>query len=403
MIPAWLQLLIKILSVLLMSASLAAVLLQIRRQPRLRTDRPVKLGWLYIIIGILISRLLLVVLGLFVGEGSLENTWVHWDAQHYRTLMTNGYTADTSGDGWLYIVFFPLYPALCRLAGGTFLSMMAVSWACLLGAAVLIGRMTPSSDRFWAVLWLAVFPATVFLGAPYTESLFLLTTGLTLYMLRKRKWGTAGVFGMLAALTRNLGVLTALAFITEFLIAYGERVREGNAEWKHIFRSIATEGGLWCGLIPFGTLIYLMINQLVYGDPFIFMTIQKEHWSQSFGFFGQTMVTTIHYAAFYDEWIYRACLFIPQAVMMVISLITFPLLFRRMRASEAVYSFAYFLCILSPTWLLSYNRYLMGMVTLYPAMARAVRPVWARTLLTALMLLASVPLAIAYLKGWPVM
>lgn len=117
-------------------------------------------------------------------------------------------------------------------------------------------------------------------------------------------------------------------------------------------------------------MLYLGLNQAIYGDPFIFMQIQKDHWSQSFGFFGQTMVTSLNYALYYDEWLYRICLFIPQTALMVIMLITLPCLLRRMTAADAVYSVAYVLCIMSPTWLLSFPRYLMGMATLYPAMAR---------------------------------
>jgi hypothetical protein len=243
----------------------------------------------------------------------------------------------------------------------------------------------------------------VFLGAPYTESLFLLTTGLSLEFVRKKRWWAAGLAGMMAALTRNLGVLTALAFVTGYLMDYREKVVGGQAKWKDLPRNIILKGGLWCALIPMGTVIYLIINVVVYGDPLIFLTIQKQHWSQSFGFFANTVVTSLRYALNYKEWLYRLYLFIPQTVAIAISLITLPWLLKKMTAAEAVYSLAYVICIMSPTWLLSYPRYLMGLVTLYPAMARMIRPTWARLACTAIFLFLMISFTFAYVRGWPVL
>jgi len=220
---------------------------------------------------------------------------------------------------------------------------------------------------------------------------------------RKRKWIWAGICGMLAALTRNLGVLTALAFVVEYLMMHREKVVRGETSWKKLIPAIIKGGGLYCVLIPLGTVIYLILNHAVYGDPFIFLQIQKDHWNQSFGFFGQTLVTSLDYAINYNEWLYQICLFIPQTVMMVVTLVTLPFVLRKMSAAEAVYSLAYVICCMSPTWLLSYPRYLMGLAPLYPALARTVRPLWARILLTVIFFAIMAPLTICYLKGWPVL
>lgn len=398
-----LELAIKAVSVALMALSVWAAAAQVRRNPKLETGRPGKRRWIYVVAAVLGSRALILLMSLALGFGPVEEMWTRWDAVHYTTIVEQGYTADQSTQAWLNIVFFPLYPALCRLLGGNFWAMLAVSWGCLAGAAVVIDRLCPPRAGFWALLWLCLFPVTVFLGAPYTESLFLLTTAMALEMVRRKKWLFAGIWGMLAALTRNVGVLTSLAFITGYLMDFRERVERGEAAWRGLVPAIIRGGGLWCALIPLGTVLYLGLNQAIYGDPFIFMQIQKDHWSQSFGFFGQTMVTSLSYALYYDEWLYRICLFIPQTALMAITLVALPFLLRRMTAADAVYSVAYVLCIMSPTWLLSFPRYLMGMATLYPAMARAIRPRWARIMTACLLAAAMIPLTIAYLRGWPVL
>lgn len=103
----------------------------------------------------------------------------------------------------------------------------------------------PPRAGFWALLWLCLFPVTVFLGAPYTESLFLLTTAMALEMVRRKKWLFAGIWGMLAALTRNVGVLTSLAFITGYLMDFRERVGRVKPPGEGSFRLLS--GAAVCG------------------------------------------------------------------------------------------------------------------------------------------------------------
>lgn len=58
-----------------------------------------------------------------------------------------------------------------------------------------------------AVLYLAVFPASFFLFAAYTEAPFLLAAVLSLRAARRRSWVWAGFWGGAAALTRLTGAL----------------------------------------------------------------------------------------------------------------------------------------------------------------------------------------------------
>ncbi len=68
-----------------------------------------------------------------------------------------------------------------------------------------------------AVLYLLVFPTTLFLSAVYAESLFLALTVAAFYHARRGQWWIAGALGGLAALARPHGVLLALPLAVEYL------------------------------------------------------------------------------------------------------------------------------------------------------------------------------------------
>ena len=88
----------------------------------------------------ILSRVLLAVLSMALyPDQSLASMWSRWDAHHYLWIAENGYTADQSlGDGWLYIVFYPLFPWLTTLLGGSFAAAEAVSWLSLVGVCLLL-------------------------------------------------------------------------------------------------------------------------------------------------------------------------------------------------------------------------------------------------------------------------
>ena len=77
----------------------------------------------------------------------------------------------------------------------------------------LVRRRLGAADAQRAVLYLAVFPTTLFLGAVYGESLFLALALATFVLAEKRRMGWAAVAAGLALLTRAQGValLPALA------------------------------------------------------------------------------------------------------------------------------------------------------------------------------------------------
>src|ERR671922_213675 len=106
-----------------------------------------------------------------------------WDAVWYLRIADSGY-----GDSTPRAAFFPLYPLLIRSlaapVGGSQAALLIASYlislAAFLGALVLLYRLASLElgRRFASptLLLLAVFPAALYFGAPYSESLFLLVS-----------------------------------------------------------------------------------------------------------------------------------------------------------------------------------------------------------------------------------
>ena len=149
--------------------------------------------------------------------GAAIDVWSRWDSEWYLRIAESGYDWPSSTPA-----FFPLYPLLVggvgRLFGGHFLlagllvSLAAGAAAFALLYRLVLRRFRPD-DGFRAVLYLALFPTSLFLGAVYPESLFLALAIGTFVLAEERRAGWASVTAGLALLTRPYGValLPALA------------------------------------------------------------------------------------------------------------------------------------------------------------------------------------------------
>ncbi len=152
--------------------------------------------------------------------GWLTDVWARWDSVFFLRIAEHGYDAGSHADA----AFYPLYPALVavagRLLGGHFvLGGILVSLAACLGAFCLLFRIAEShlgaDGARRAVLYLAVFPMTLFLGAVYSESLFLFLALASFALASRGRFLGAGAAAGLALLTRvtGLALLPALLLI----------------------------------------------------------------------------------------------------------------------------------------------------------------------------------------------
>jgi hypothetical protein len=152
--------------------------------------------------------------------GLLVDVWARWDSVWFLRIAEDGYGAAEAAA----TAFYPLYPLLVGLLGRVLLGHyvlagVLISLAATLGAFALLHRLAeeklgPGGARR-AVLYLAVFPFAVFLGAVYSEALFLFLSLAAFVLAERGKFLGAGVSAGLAWLTRPLGIalLPALALI----------------------------------------------------------------------------------------------------------------------------------------------------------------------------------------------
>jgi hypothetical protein len=149
--------------------------------------------------------------------GAGIDVWARWDSDWYLRIAESGYDWPSSTPA-----FFPLYPLLVgglgRVLGGHYLlAGLAVSLAAAAVAFALLQRLVltrfGAGDAFRSVVYLALFPTSLFLGAVYAESLFLALAIGTFVLAGERRPGWASVTAGLALLTRPYGValLPALA------------------------------------------------------------------------------------------------------------------------------------------------------------------------------------------------
>lgn len=216
---------------------------------------------------------------------SVGGIWHIYDSNHYINIVRWGY--GTTEERRVLIVFFPLFPLLIKIFSYIFkdylLSGLVVSnIAYAVGALYLYKIVQLDFSRKRAirtVMYFSVFPTAYFMHAAYTEALFIALVVACFYYARKKRWLIAGILGALVSATRLSGIVIILALLLEYL---------HQREWKikNITLNIS-----WISLVPLGLCSYLIINYLVFGHPFHFLSLQKEVWHKTLslplkGFFG---------------------------------------------------------------------------------------------------------------------
>lgn len=200
------------------------------------------------------------------------NYWAHWDGAWYAQIATEGYETGAPAS----TAFFPLYPMLVRLGtllggGPAFWGVMVSLAATLLTFYFLYGiaeRLYNTEVARTSTLALAFFPTAFFLNAVYTEALFLmLTTGSIWALYTRRNLLLAGLFGALAAATRNLGLLLLIPLFVE---------------WYRNRREFGTGGLAGILLVPTGLIAYGIFLAGRFGDPMISARQQEEYWGRTF-------------------------------------------------------------------------------------------------------------------------
>lgn len=189
------------------------------------------------------------------GLGRALGSLARWDATWYLSIGHSGYGSTEP----VRAAFFPLYPAAVRVGAlgipsgwAMLLASYVVSGAALFVALVLMYRLVELElgRRFApaAVMLLALWPASFFFSAPYSESLFLALSIGMFYAARTDHWAWAGGLCAAATATRATGMLLLLPL---GIMAWRAR----KLEWVLVGPIGAVVFSLWlsiAGLRPFG-------------------------------------------------------------------------------------------------------------------------------------------------------
>lgn len=210
-----------------------------------------------------------------------------------------------------------------------------------------------------AVIAMSLFPSAYALIPPYTEPLFLLASIWAFVAARRGSWATAGVLGLVAALTRIQGVLLLPALLVEFLL-----------RGRRIDRSM-----LWLALIAIGPLVYLGINQATYGDPLYFLQVQRDNfhvqavapWDAMGALVGRLMSERPD-----ARWvIVNLAPFL--TIVLLVGVTAWALLSRRSRPGYAVWTVLQLVTFASLSWPISVPRYVLGVFPAFLALGGLAR------------------------------
>lgn len=310
-------------------------------------------------------------------EGAFQQLQ-RWDAAHYIRLIEEGYQGYTENGQHLFLVFFPGYVWAARLLrlvipstalAGTVLSCLCYGGACCylyrLAGEAYNGRVARD-----ALLYMSLFPFSFFSGLVMTEGLFLLaTTGACWYAWRG-KWLAFGLFGALAALTRMTGLLVIVAGVIRLLETYRPLEPPVGKSLGRCWKPLLLR--LPLTLLPAaGTLLYLLLNLWVDGDPFAFASHQ-EHWHQGYLWISQVVEYIGRYLGDNLGSSFGWAVWAPALALFVVglALLYWAALRRGHPAGLLAYGFCFFVATYSLSWLLSAGRYLSTCFVLFLFLAK---------------------------------
>jgi hypothetical protein len=300
------------------------------------------------------------------GAIQTANGLLAFDGTWYRSIAEHGYGPVSSGA----LRFFPLFPITVRglhliVPLSWSLSTVLVANAAAFGAAMALYLLVTRDlhDRLLAsrsVWLLCLGPASFVLVFGYAESLFLLLAIGTLWSLRRQSFWWAALFGLLASLTRPIGVLLVLPALVEVVL----RWRRGPAD-----RSASSLLAVGAPLLGF--LGFCSWSAVHYGDFWAPMRIQEE--SSHHGGLSDPVVVTTHAL---NQVLHGHHLGTGLHVAWIaLSLVLLVVAFRRLPLSYGVLATAIVLVAISGSNLDSFERYMLSAFPLTIAAATLMRSV----------------------------
>ena len=196
--------------------------------------------------------------------------WYHrllrWDSEWYKIIASEGYKYNGDPSLTQTVVFYPLYPALCRLVSEALSievvdSMLLVANLAAVAAVLLLFKLV--RERFGdgtalaTVTMISFFPSSIFLSAGYTEPLALLLMVSFFLAVARHRFLAAAMLAGLAVATRSSGIVL-------FPVLLWELWRCRSPRWflvEVVPLSIIATSGLW---------LYSIYLGFAFGHPMAF-------------------------------------------------------------------------------------------------------------------------------------
>lgn len=312
--------------------------------------------WKEVLIITAVVRLLLLILPITIHPqiNNLFSPWVQWDGPHYLDLAKNWY--QVSGQESYWIVFYPLYPILIKIfnffVNDFATASILVSILFSFSASVLLFELTlldfNKKSALLAVWFLNIFPTSYFLQASYTESLFLTTSLVTVYLFRKKLFFYSGVSGMLSTMARINGLLLIPLLASE--------VRD------------LKKGFITLLITPLGFLFYLSINYLLFHHPFYFTNPLYANWYKRFDWPWVGIKNLFGSIPPYQDALFYA--YISEATVTLFIILIGIYTFVKVRRSYGIYTLLNLLLFTSTSFVMSIPRYALILFPIFIALAQ---------------------------------
>jgi len=341
-------------------------------------------------------------------ERVLIAPWQRYDAVWFERILVRGYIA---GDG--STSFHPLYALtswpLYRLGLNATLSLLITSSLAALAFFWVFYKLATldlaPSESWIALIFLAIFPVSFILFAPYTESLFLFLTAASLYTMRRYRWGLSAVLCFLATLTRQQGLFLSIPMAWWAWEASGKTLVGCKKALHGWLATLAAPAALLSftvyriGILHEGRVDFTSLQSLIYSAIFSSSNYQVVA-GQAFRWPWQALATALSKIIYHPE-----NNVITNLILGIAFLAAFILAWKHLNIADRLYSLTVVIISFSFTTgeygYMSLPRHLFIALPVFIGLAAALRKPWQIQLLLTCEALGLIFLIYGYvLNGW---
>lgn len=333
-------------------------------------------------------------------------SWANFDGVHYLTIIERGYL----GTG-LIQAFFPGYPALVgvlnyfahnALLTGLFVSNLFLFFTAWVWINLLTHERLP---KWLGLMLLLTFPTAFYLGALYSESLFLFLVLSSFLAARKQYWVLASVVAGFASATRIVGIFLVPALMLEYLIQLLEvqklpfSLRTLTTDALRLIKKLTLRdyqqlvGILIVG--SSGLLCYMIYLSQEFSDPLYFFHVQAEFGagrSESLIMYPQVVWRYIKILVTYQAWDWSYYTYIQEFMFGIFGFLGLIAAFKYVRTPYVLFSLAAFMLPTLTGTFSSLPRYTLVSFALFLLLAKGLHS--HRWLLAAYLVISGIVLII---------